>query len=325
MKAAVLHAAERTPRYEDFPDPQPTEDEVLVRVTAASLKNLDKAIADGSHYSADAAGADTGVVCGVDGVGVLENGQRVYFGGLRAPYGTMAEKSLANRHFVFPLPDTLDDATAAALPNAALSSWLPLVWRTKLQPGETVLVLGATGASGKLAIQIAKHLGAGRVVAAGRNEAVLKTLPALGADAVISLNQPDAALKQAFIQEAAHQRFDIVLDYVWGHPAEILIDALTGHDVLADVPKPIRYVTIGEMAGATIALPSEALRSTTLELYGSGGGSVPHEVIYEAFPQVMALGAAGKLKVDTERVPLSQIEQTWRRADANGSRFVIVP
>jgi len=231
VKAAVLHTLGKSPRCEDFPDPRPGPDEVRVRVKAASLKNIDKAMASGSHYDSH---RELPVVCGIDGVGVLDDETRVYCGGSRPPYGMMAEQTVVSRAWCLPIPDGVDDVTAAALPNPALSSWLPLVWRARLQPGETVLVLGATGVAGKLALQIARHLGAGRVVAAGRNEHVLKTLPDLGADAIIALDQRDQELTAAFLREASHKRFDIILDYLWGHPTEVLLEALTGHDLKAD-------------------------------------------------------------------------------------------
>jgi NADPH2:quinone reductase len=321
MKAAVLQALGTPPRYADFPDPTPHEDEVIVRVRATSLKNIDKMMASGSHYDSH---QELPVVCGVDGVGMLEDGTRVYCGGPRAPYGMMAERTVVPRAWCMPLPDQLDDLTAAALPNPALSSWLPLVWRAQLKPGENVLILGATGVSGKLAIQIAKHLGAGRVVAAGRNSQVLATLPNLGADATISLSAPDSELIAAFRREAAQQPFDIVLDFLWGHPTEVLIEALTGHDVQA-APTRTRLVQIGEMAESTITLPAAALRSSGLELYGSGGGSIPHTAIFEAFPRVLKLAACGKLRIDTEPVALADVEQAWQRQDTNGRRLVIVP
>ena len=218
----------------------------------------------------------------------------------------------------------MDDVTAAALPNPVLSSWLPLVWRAKLQPGETVLILGATGVSGKLAIQIAKHLGAGRVVAAGRNEQILRTLPDLGADATISLNQPDHKLTAAFIHEAGQRKFDVILDYVWGHPTEILVGALTGHDVKAE-SSGVRLVEIGDMAGPTVSVPAAALRSAGIEIYGSGGGSMPHTAILDTFPQLWALAAAGKLRIETETVALADVEQAWQRKDVSGRRLAIIP
>src|SRR5215813_12939029 len=194
MKAAVLHTLGCAPCYEEFPDPEPGHDEVLVHVTAAALKNVDKAMASGSHYDSR---RGLPVVCGVDGVGVLDDGTRVFCGGCRPPYGMMAEQTVVSRGWCLLVPDGVDAETAAALPNPALSSWLPLVWRAKLKPGETVLILGATGVAGKLAIQIAKHLGAGRVVAAGRNRRVLETLKDLGADATIALDQAEQALLAA--------------------------------------------------------------------------------------------------------------------------------
>src|SRR6478672_5460150 len=188
MKAAVLRSLGKPPRFEEFPDPKPSQGEVIVHVKAASLKNIDKMMASGSHYDSH---RELPVVCGVDGVGILDDGTRVFCGGSRPPYGMMAEQSVVSRARCLAVPEGIDDNTAAALPNPALSSWLPLVWRAELELGETVLILGATGVAGKLAIQIAKHLGAGRVVAAGRNEHVLASLPDLGADAIIALDRPD--------------------------------------------------------------------------------------------------------------------------------------
>lgn len=321
MKAAVLHSLGDPPRYEDFPDPQAGPNEVIVHVKAASLKNIDKAMASGAHYDSHRV---LPVVCGVDGVGILDDGTRVFCGGCRPPYGMMAERTVVARARCLPVPDGVDDNTAAALPNPALSSWLPLVWRAHLKPGETVLILGATAVAGKLAIQIAKQLGAGRVVAAGRNKQVMKTLADLGADATIALDQPDRELIAAFKREAGHKRFDIVLDYVWGHATEVLIDALTGHDLLAE-NNAVRLIEIGEMAGPTISLPAAALRSSGLEIYGSGGGGIPHTAIFEVFPQLWALAADGKLRIDIEAVPLAQIENAWRRTDAPGRRLVMKP
>jgi NADPH2:quinone reductase len=318
MKAAVLHALGAIPRFEHFPDPRPDQDEALVHVTAASLKNIDKALASGSHYGSD---GQLPAVCGVDGVGVLEDGTRVFCGGARRPYGMMATLSVVPRTWCIPVPEGIDDCVAAALPNPALSSWLPLTWRAQLKRGETVLVLGATGVAGKLAVQIARHLGAGRVVAAGRNERILQTLTSLGADAIIALSQSDEDLALAFRRE---EHFDVVLDYVWGHPTEVLLAALTGHDVRAE-SRGVRLIEIGEMAGPAIVLSAAALRSSGVEISGAGGGSVPHSVIFDAFPKVWALAASGQLHIDIERVPLADIESAWRRDDLSGRRLVIIP
>lgn len=321
MKAAVLHTLGQPPRFEDFPDPDVHPGEVVVRVRAASLKNIDKALASGTHYDRH---AELPVVCGLDGVGVLDDGTRVYCGGPRPPYGMMAERTVVSRAWCLPVPDAVDDVSAAALPNPALSSWLPLVWRAQLKPGETVLILGATGVAGKLAVQIAKHLGAGRVVAAGRNMHVLETLPDLGADAIIALDQSDRELTAAFVREASQRPFDIILDYLWGHPTAVLLDALTGHDLKAQSSR-IRLIEIGEMAGPTISLSAAALRSSGIEIYGSGGGSISHTAIFDAFPNLWALAAGGTLRIDTESASLADVESAWRRQDVSGRRVVIVP
>ncbi len=321
MKAAVLHKLGDAPRYEDFVDPEVAQGEELVRITAASLKNSDKMMASGAHYESH---SELPVVCGNDGVGVLVNGTRVFCGGPRPPFGTMAERTVVSRPRCMPVPDDLSDEIAAALPNPALSSWLPLIWRAEMKQGETVLILGGTGVAGKLAIQIAKHLGAGRVVAAGRNKNILETLSELGADATISAELPDEKLRDAFLREAKSSHFDIVLDYLWGHPTEVLLDALTGHDMRA-VSSRVRLIEIGEMAGAAVNLPAAVLRSSGVEIYGSGGGGVvPLQAIFEAIPKVWSLAAQGKLRIDIEKVPLAEVGNVWPQ-DSKGRRIVLVP
>lgn len=318
MKAAVLHQAGSPPRFEEFDNPVAAEGELLVKVSAASLKPIDRLMADGGHY---ASFRQFPVVCGVDGVGTLETGERVFFGGPRRPFGTMAEKAAAPRAFCFRLPDGLDDATAAALPNPAGSSWLPLKWRAQLKPGETVLVLGATGAAGKLAIQIAKLFGAGRVIAAGRNPRQLEAARSLGADVTIRIDESGKSLVEAFAA-VAKDGIDIVLDYLWGKPTEALVEALTGHD-LAAKPRTTRLIEIGASAGPAISLPGDALRSSGLEIYGAGGGSVPLHAIMEAVPQILQCGAQGKLKLETRKVPLADVESVWDEKDDR--RVVFIP
>jgi NADPH:quinone reductase-like Zn-dependent oxidoreductase len=323
MHAAVLHKFGSAPRCEQFDDPVAREGEALIKVRAASLKQIDRGMASGAHY---ASFRELPVVCGVDGVGTLETGERVLFGGCRRPFGAMAEKTVAPRAFCFPVPDGLDDATAAAIPNPAGSSWLPLKWRAKLQPGETVLVIGATGAAGKLAVQIAKLLGAGRVIAAGRNPRALEEVRSLGADTTVQLDQPRKNLVEAFAAAAKggtdKPGIDIVLDYLWGAPTEALVEALTGNDLTAE-PRTTRLIEIGAIAGPTISLPGAALRSSGLELYGAGGGSVPMQAIIEAVPQILEHAARGDLKLETKKVPLAEVEKTWNEKEDR--RVVFIP
>lgn len=211
MDAAVLHTLGKPPRFEQFPEPTPGEDEAIVHVRAAALKPVDKARADGAHYSSL---GELPVVCGIDGVGCLDDGTRVLFVLPRSPYGAMAQRAVVPRSLCLPVPEAVEDDTAAAVFNPGLSAWASLTWRAQLAPGETVLILGATGVTGQFAAQTAKLLGARRVVAAGRNEQVLRTLHDLGADAIIRLDQSDQDLTEAFARAAGDTGFDVIIDYL---------------------------------------------------------------------------------------------------------------
>jgi NADPH:quinone reductase-like Zn-dependent oxidoreductase len=304
MNAAVLHTLGQYPRCEVFPDPVLGEGEVLIEVRAAALKPVDKQMAGGTHY---ASYRSLPAVCGTDGAGVLKDGTRVFFAMPRSPYGAMAQRTVVPRPRCFPLPSAIDDETAAAILNPGLSAWGALVWRAQLAQGETVLILGATGVTGKLAIQTAKLLGAKRVIAAGRNPRILASLHELGADATISLDQSHSDLAAAFVNGADETGFDVILDYVWGAPTEALVQ-------------------VGEGAGATVSLAAATLRSSRLEILGAGTGSAPTapETWLDAMRQLLDRVAQGILRIDTERVPLADVETAWDR-DQQGRRFVIVP
>jgi len=321
MHAAVLHTIGIVPRYGEFPEPVigDNDGEVIVHVHAASLKPVDKQLASGSHY---ASSSEVPRVCGSDGVGHLDDGRRVFFGGCRPPNGAMAQRTVVSQAFTFPIPENVDDETAAALPNPAISAWLSLAHRAKLVRGENVLILGATGVTGRLAVKIAKLLGAARVVAAGRNQQALNTLRDLGADATISLALPATELSEAFVREAGQSGFQVVIDYVWGQPAQAFLTAITRREFVA-IQSETRFVQVGESAAPTITLPAAVLRSTALTILGTAG--IPaRDVLAEAFQQVMAYAATRVLQIDTERIPLADIENAWQR-DQSGRRFVIIP
>lgn len=320
MNAAVVHSFDHPPRFESFAEPVPIEGEELVHISAAALNPSTRWLASGRHYGSP---QQLPFVCGVEGVGRREDGARVFFGVRRAPNGSMCQRTAVPRAFCWSVPDGLDDAVAAALPNPGLSSWLPLITSARLAPGENVLILGATGVAGQLAIQIAKHLGAGRVVAAGRNQASLSTLQALGADASISLNAADDELAEAFSREAAVASFDIVLDFLWGHPTEVLLAALTRRG-FPSAKSGTRLVQIGDSAGPVISLPATALRSAAITIVGSGA-MPPLSVLSEAFQQLMNLAAGDQLRIDVEPVPLSDVEKAWARTEMHGRRLVVIP
>ncbi len=219
MQAAVVVALGQEPRYQSFPDPVAGDGEAIIQVRAAGLHPIVKALASGSHY---ASGNQVPFVPGVDGVGRLHDGSRVYFGFARKPWGTMSERTVAPRSMCIPLPDELDDVHAAAVANPGMSAWMSLKERAGLAAGETVLVLGATGVAGQLAIQVARHLGAKRVIGAGRN---VEAIASAEVDAIISLGEPEEAVRAAFAAEAA-SGIDVVIDYLWGRPTELLLEAL---------------------------------------------------------------------------------------------------
>ena len=319
MHAAVLHSLGKAPRYERFPEPVAGDGEVIVHVHAASLKPIDKQLASGSHFASQ---RELPVVCGLDGVGHLSDGQRVFFGGPRPPHGAMAQRTVVSQALTFPVPENVNDETAAALPNPGVSAWLSLAYRAKLVRGENVLILGATGVTGKLAVKIARLLGAARVVAAGRNQKALSMLHDLGADATISLALPELELSEAFLREAGQSGFQVVIDYVWGRPAEVFLAALITRE-FAVIKSETRFVQVGESAAPTITLPAAVLRSTALTMMGTAGVP-PRDVLLEAFQQVMAHAAKGELQIETERVPLADIEKAWQR-DQPGRRLVIIP
>ena len=320
MKAAVINNFGATPRYGDFANPIPGNDETLVDVKAIVLENFEKLVAGGEHYSSKNMYAQFPAIVGHRGVGTTPDGKLAGFGIMRPPYGAFAEKA-AVKHFV-PIPDGIDPAIAAAVPPSALTSYLPLKHTAKIEKGETVLINGATGVSGRIAIQVAKMLGAGRVVGTGRNEKSLKLLESLGADAVIDLKQPDELLLEAFEKEKGDSGYDIVIDFIWGHPAEILLQCFVPKDM--GLPKKtIRYIPIGAKAGAGAYVTGEMLRTSGLQL--SGMGRVTHEDIAAGSSQVWEWIRENKLYMDIEKVPLADIEQAWLRDDLAGKRLVIIP
>src|SRR6185437_10977870 len=217
MKAAVVQAYSEPPRYTDFEEPTPGAHELLIHVTAAGLHPIVRALAGGKHYGS------TGkfpFVAGVDGVGRRDDGTRVFFGAARFPFGTFAERAIAAPDRCLPISDGVDDVSVAAMMNPGMSAWAALVARAQMKAGENVLILGATGSAGHMAVQIARRLGAGRIVVAGRNPQALDQLRSIGADASIALTQEREALVTAFRDEICGQHIDLILDYLWGEPAE---------------------------------------------------------------------------------------------------------
>jgi NADPH:quinone reductase-like Zn-dependent oxidoreductase len=317
MKAAIVTEPGKTPVFADFADPVSQVGEELVTVTASAISQVTKSRASGSHHTSP---GSLPAVVGIDGVGRTQDGRRVYFVMPTAPFGGMAEKVAVTVEQCVPLPDEVDDITAAAVAIPGMSSWAAFKERAHLIAGENVLINGAAGAAGRLAVQIAKHMGAKRVIATGRNIAALEQVKALGADATIPLLQSPKELEAAFMEQFGGEGIDVVLDYLWGKSAETIIVAAAkaGKDAV-----PIRFVQIGAVSGGDITLPAAALRSSALVLMGSGIGSIPLKGMVGAIRGVLQAVIPGKLKIETKAVPLSEVEDTWNK-DSGNSRIVFV-
>jgi NADPH2:quinone reductase len=229
----------------------------------------------------------------------------------------MAELAAAPRKTCIPVPEKLDDVEVAAIANPGMSAWLSLQDRAALVPGETVLIMGATGVAGQLAIQSARLLGANRVIAAGRN---VEVLAGADVDAVIALGRPEDAIRDAFAAEVS-SGIDVVVDYLWGRPTELLLEALA-RGFKAQATHRTRLVEVGESAGKTITLPAEVLRSIDLTLLGSGFGAIALERIFAAIPTLFEMAAAGAFKIAVDPVPLAEVEPAWSRVE-KGRRIVL--
>jgi NADPH:quinone reductase-like Zn-dependent oxidoreductase len=230
---------------------------------------------------------------------------------------------VVNGKVIIPLPETLDDVTAAAIANPAMSSWVALSSRARFVTGERVLILGATGTSGQLAVQIAKRRGAGRIVGAGRSPEALAKLLTLGADAVISLDGSSEEVGARFKQEFDRFMPDVVLDYLWGTSAETVLNAMTAGRHMSGTSR-VRYVNIGSTAGPNISLPAAVLRSADIELLGSGFGSASLKQICEAIAEFFVLAAKQPFQFSVRPAPLSEVASLWnekvRRRASSSSR-----
>lgn len=302
-----MHTLGRPPRYDEFPSPPDREGAVRLRVSAAALSPLARTRVAGAHYSST---VPPPFVAGVDGVGLGDDGRRRYFFLPSPPYGAMEEEVVvAEAQTVF-LPEGLDDAVAAVAANAGMSCWIPLTRLAPLRPGESVLVNGATGAAGRMAVQVARHLGAAHVVATGRNPAKLEALEPLGADVRLPLDETDARLRDEVRRWARELRIGVVLDYLWGPSASALLAALGGPNAPRG-PDRVRFVQIGAVSGDSISLPSAPLRSSGVEILGSGIGSSSPETTVAAIGEFLAALGREHFAVDFERFPLRDVERTW--------------
>ncbi|MEV4509997.1 zinc-binding alcohol dehydrogenase family protein [Dactylosporangium sp. NPDC049525] len=310
MHAAVVTVFDMPPQYREHPDPAARrKDEVVVDVLAAGLHPRVRSQADGSHYTST---GELPLIPGIDGVVRDPKGRLRYTVLDDTNLGTLAERTVIDLNRSVVLPDGVDPVQIAAAMNPAMSSWVALRRRINFRRRQHVLVLGATGNAGRMAIQVAKRFGAARVTAAGRDASRLAGLAALGADATCTFEE---------LAQAADA--DVVIDYVWGEPtAQAMVAMLTAR---ADRGRPLTWIQIGSVAGPTAPIPSAALRSARLDIVGSGIGSVPGRDFIKELPKLAAAVTSGAFDVRARAVPLAQVEQAWTSTPGTTDRIVLVP
>lgn len=308
MRAAVFTAFDAPPQYGEYADPIPQGgDGMVVDVLAAPLHRLTKGRASGRHYSSS---GTLPLVPGVDGVVRDQEGNLRYAVVDDSALGTFAEKTVIDPRRSVLLPDGVDPVRIAAAMNPAMSSWLALRRRIEFREGQSVLVLGATGSAGRMAVQIAKRFGAARVIAAGRDASRLAALRELGADETVTFDQADRAAD-----------VDVVIDYVWGEPSALAMTAMV--KARRDRGAPLEWVQIGSVAGETSPFPAALLRAARLQICGSGIGSVSPLDILEELPELAAAVHAGEIDVQARPVPLTDVTETWNAE--TDDRIVYVP
>ncbi|HYB85279.1 MAG TPA: zinc-binding dehydrogenase [Streptosporangiaceae bacterium] len=323
MRAAVLQRHGEPPRFGQHPAPGRRPGQALIRITAAPINPLDLLCASGTSYFGP---PELPYVPGTQGVGTVAEadsaavGQRVWFScaaGMAPGDGSMAELCVAPETALLPVPDGVSDDLAAALGLSAVAAWMALSWRGQLQPGEHVLVLGASGNVGQIAVQAARLLGAGRVVAACRDAQGRARATELGADAVADLSGEDIDAVAGRLAQAAGDRVDLVLDPVWGVPAEAASRVLSPNG---------RLVNLGSSAGALAGLSSAALRSRVLSVLGYTNNALTDEQKTAALAGILAHAADGRITADRETLPLDRAAEGWARCgQAPHARAILTP
>ena len=312
MRAAIVTSYGGTPSVGELELPAPGDGEEVVEVELAGLNPVDVWLASGTYH----AGAPAlPYIAGREGIGRTAAGERVYFDGPVPPSGAIAERALETSASLLSLPAGIDAGLAVACGVAGLAAWLALDWRAELRAGETVLVLGASGTVGRIAVQAARLLGAGRVVAAARDPAALAELAASGADATVRVDAVDDLA--AALRDACEGGPDVTVDPVWGAPGAAALDAAAFG---------ARHVQLGSSAGATAEVSSSSVRGKLLRILGHLNAGAPPEVRAAAFATMVGHASRGELAVPVERVPLDRIADAWARQQAApGVKLAIEP
>ena len=312
MRAAILHEYGTTPALGEFDEPEAGEGQVVADVLAAGLNPVDLRRASGTFYGRV---PPVPSVAASEGVARLPDGRRVYFDPPVEPYGSLAERTLLDAAATFDVPDGLEEGVAVALGIAGLAGWLSLEWSAKLREGETVLVLAASGTVGLIAVQAARILGAGRIVAAARSRSGLEQASRMGADATVALGEVDD-LTEA-LKEAGDGGFDVIVDPLWGEPGVAALKAVNRFG---------RHVALGQSAGAEATITNADVRGKPMTIVGHTSYAVPLEDRRAAYERMAAHAAAGELEIGYEEVPLDDVQAAWERQAAGpGVKLVVVP
>jgi len=312
MRAAVIDRYGEPPVLREVPEPK-VDGAAVVEVVGAPLNPVDMSIASGKFY---AGSPPTPYVPGGEGIGRLlqggEAGPRVYF---RAalPNGALAERSVVSRGETVPIPDRVPDGVAAALGTAGIAAYLAITRRAELKAGETILILAASGVLGSIAVQLARLLGAGRVIAAGRDERGLARAQEVGADATVDLKQLDGLTDR--IKEASKGQLAVVIDPVWGAPGLAAMEALIPYG---------RFIQVGQSAGPEATLTSRTVRGRALSILGHTNFLVPWEDHAAAYRKLIDYAGAGQLKVEFELLPLEAAPEAWKRQASSPHRKLVL-
>jgi NADPH:quinone reductase len=310
MRAALISELGGTPEVADRPDPS---EGIVYEVLAVSLNPIDINIGAGRYFAGH---PDFPYVPGCEGVGRAADGTRVYlFGngqGLTRD-GFLAERAFAPADLGIPLPEAVSDEIAASCGIAGMAGWMPLAWRAPVRRSDRVLVLGATGTVGLVAVQAAKLLGAARVVAAGRSPERLTRAAELGADATVNLEEDD--LVAAFKDASGGDGPTYVVDTLWGAPAVAAIQAAASG---------WRLVQVGQSAGAEATVASAAIRGKMGELYGYTDFAVPQDEFRRHYLRLVSHASAGEVVFDVESYPLERVGEAWERQASGANAKIVV-
>ncbi len=319
MKAAVVSSFDTAPRYEEFPAPTTAgDDDMIIDVIAAGLHPRVRSQADGSHYTST---GKLPLVPGIDGVGRGADGLLRYFILRDTTMGAMAEQTVIDTRRSIVLPEDSDPIAVAAAMNPAMSSWVALRRRVQFRAGQNVLVLGATGNAGRMALQITKLFGANQIIAAGRGADRRAGLPALGATDTVPL-EGDADTVAERLGRAASD-VDVVIDYLWGQPTTAAMVAVVTDR--AHRARPLTWIEIGSVAAPTAPIPSAVLRAARLQIVGSGQGSVSTREILAELPALAQEITNGTFDIDARPTPLTDVEQAWADSARTTQRIVLTP